>query len=92
MTRFEWDNAKAASNVRKHKVSFEQAAFVFDDPNAMITDDDHHAEQRFVIVGLSEVGVLLVAFAERGEDVIRIISARRATKKEEQDYERNKAV
>lgn len=91
--RFEWDIRKAALNIRKHSgVGFDEAATVFDDPLAKIFDDEEHSthEIREIIIGHSESGRLfLVSFTQRREDVIRIISARLATKKEREDYEEN---
>jgi hypothetical protein len=88
---FEWDEDKAASNQKKHRVSFEEAATVFADPLAAIFADEVHSEeeQREIIVGHSaEDQLLLVCFTERA-GAIRILSARRATKKERRDYEEN---
>jgi uncharacterized DUF497 family protein len=88
---FEWDEDKAASNRRKHGVSFEEAASVFADPLAAIFDDEVHAaeEQRELLIGHSAKNrLLLVCFTERG-GAIRIISARRVTKREREDYEEN---
>ncbi len=88
---FEWDRAKAASNKRKHGVTFEEAATVFADQLAVIHDDEAHSadEVREIIVGHSSNGrLLLVSFTERSGN-IRIISARRATKQERKDYEEN---
>ena len=88
---FEWDQKKATSNLAKHKVSFEEAATVFGDPLGWIVSDPRHSagEQRFVLLGRSR-GQRLVAvmYAERG-DVIRIISARLATRHERTNYEEN---
>ena len=87
--QFEWDPEKAAGNVRKHGVSFEDAATVFDDVLSLTGRDPDHSlgEQRSVTFGLSSAGrVLVVAHAERG-DRIRIISARRATRPERRLYE-----
>jgi uncharacterized DUF497 family protein len=89
---FEWDKAKAATNVKKHKVTFDEASTVFGDPSARIFDDPGHSaeERREVIVGYSIISrLLLVCFTERAAEVIRIFSAREATKKERQDYEEN---
>jgi uncharacterized DUF497 family protein len=86
---FEWDPRKAASNLTKHAVSFEEAATVFGDPLGRITDDPRHSvdEERCVILGVSVPRRLLaVMFVERGESV-RIISARRATPLERKGYE-----
>jgi uncharacterized DUF497 family protein len=88
---FEWDEDKAVSNEKKHRVSFEEAATVFADPLAAIFDDEAHSdeEQHEIIIGHSaENHLLLVSFTERA-GAIRIISARRATKRERQDYEEN---
>jgi len=85
---FEWDKAKAESNWRRHGVGFELATTVFRDPFAIerLDDREDYGEQRFVIVGMAEGQVLLfVAYTER-EERIRIISARRATQNEEDDY------
>ena len=89
--RFEWDANKAAANVTKHEVTFDEAATVFADPLAVIFDDDEHSENelREIIVGHSALArLLLVSFTERGPDTIRIISARKASKRERQDYEK----
>ena len=90
--RFEWDPAKAASNIRKHGVSFDEAVTVFRDPLAFIFDDMTHSEQehREIIIGMSTLRrMILVCFVERLEDVVRIISARPATRQEIKDYEEN---
>jgi uncharacterized protein len=87
--RFEWDSAKASANLRKHGVSFDEATAVFADTLAATARDPDHsdAEARFLTFGQSNVGrVLVVSHTERG-DAIRIISARRATRKELQIYE-----
>jgi len=86
---FEWDPQKAAKNLRKHRVSFAEAATVFDDPlSVTVVDPDHSAEEdRFIIVGQSyRRHLLIVSFAERG-DRIRIISARELTPAERRAYE-----
>ena len=87
--RFEWDIDKAAKNLRKHEVSFEEAVSVFYDPLAVTGADPDHSEdeQRFVTFGVSEAGrLLVVAHTDRAE-TIRIISARRATQSERHLYE-----
>jgi len=87
--RFEWDPAKAASNIRKHGVSFDEAVTVFKDPLALIFDDEEHSEDehREIIIGMSTLNkMLLVCFVERIEDTIRLISARFATRTEIKDY------
>lgn len=86
---FEWDPNKAARNVRKHGVTFEDAATVFqDDLSVTVPDPDHSmAEERFITVGMSSQNrLLMVAHAERG-DRIRIISARELTPREKRQYE-----
>jgi hypothetical protein len=90
--RFEWDPAKAESNLRKHDVSFDEAVTVFKDPLAFIFDDTDHSEQehREVIIGMSTLRkMILVCFVERVENTVRIISARPATRQEIKDYEEN---
>ena len=90
--KFEWDKDKAASNLKKHGVSFDEASTVFDDQLAYIFDDEDHSadEHREIIIGHSSQNrLLLTCFIERAEDVIRIFSARLATKKERKDYEEN---
>jgi uncharacterized DUF497 family protein len=87
--QFEWDEAKAKQNRRKHGVSFEEASTVFADALALTIDDPLHSdeEDRFVTLGESDRRrVLVVVFTERG-DKIRIISARVATRWERKDYE-----
>ena len=84
---FEWDPAKAASNKRKHGVSFEEALTCFHDPLALLLEDRGHAE-RLVLVGVSTRSrVVFTVFAELDADRIRIISARRATRQERSRYE-----
>ncbi len=88
MLKFAWDEAKAAANLAKHGVSFEEAATVFGDPLALTFDDPDHSggERRFLTFGMSERSrVLLVVNVERGRTV-RIISARKATKHERGIY------
>jgi uncharacterized DUF497 family protein len=87
--KFEWDQRKAASNTRRHGVSFEEALTVFANQLARIFDaeDQPVEERREIIIGHSLQGHLLViSFTER-EGAIRIISARKATKNERKDYE-----
>lgn len=86
---FDWDEAKGRSNLRKHGVSFDEAKTVFLDPLARVFDDPDHSihERRELIVGRSlRSRLLFVFFVERGGKV-RIISARKATKLEREDYE-----
>ena len=87
--KFEWEPNKAKRNLQKHNVSFQEAATVFGDPLSVNFPDPDHSigERRYVIIGLSSYGKLLVvAHTERG-DRIRIISARRTTRKEQRFYE-----
>ena len=87
--RFEWDDIKAAANLRKHWVSFAEAAEVFDDPNLVESEDASHSreEARFVVVGYSARRLLLVVSTEPRRDVIRLISARLPTPSERKLYE-----
>ncbi len=92
---FEWGSRKAASNLKKHGVTFEEAASVFSDPLARIFDDAVHSteELREIIVGHSSAGrLLLISFREVLPDRVRLISARTATKREHDDYEENVEV
>ncbi len=86
---FEWDEEKARQNLQKHRVSFEEATTVFSDPFSLTIDDPLHStkEERFVILGYSEVQRLLVVVHTDRGDNIRIISARPATQHERQLYE-----
>jgi hypothetical protein len=87
--KFEWDAAKAAANAIKHRVSFDEAATVFLDPLAVSGPDPDHSvrEQRYVTLGLSSLGRLLVVAHTHRPDHIRIISARRADRSERKMYE-----
>ena len=88
--RFEWDAPKNESNKRKHGVSFEEAQTVFSDEHGLLLDDPAHSEDeaRFVLLGLSStLRTLVVCHCYRsGADVIRIISARKAERHEETQY------
>jgi uncharacterized protein len=88
--KFEWDAAKAASNNKKHKISFDEAKTVFFDESAIVIHDPEHSEdeERFIILGISAIArILVVCHCFRQNDsVIRIISARKATKKESKQY------
>ena len=90
--RFLWDPRKAGSNERKHGVGFPEATTVFDDSLSVTIPDPAHSvdEQRFLLLGLSiRRGLLVVAHSERGE-AIRIISARRANRRERRIYEEDR--
>jgi len=88
--RFEWDPGKATLNFKKHGVSFDEARTVFFDERAKLIDDPDHSdgEDRFLLLGLSSaMRVVLVCHCLRGEDqLIRIISARKATPRESKSY------
>jgi uncharacterized DUF497 family protein len=91
MIQFEWDELKNQSNIRKHKVSFEDAKTIFDDPNGLLIHDPDHSddEDRFILLGMStQLSLLIVAHCYQADDeVIRIISARKAEKRESKAYE-----
>lgn len=87
--RFEWDDRKSAQNERKHGVSFVEAQSVFADENAVEFFDPDHSENedRFILLGVSaRLRVLVVCHCQRKGNSIRVISARKADKKEEKDY------
>jgi len=91
-SRFIWDEAKHKANIKKHNVTFSEAATVFDDDNAVYFDDENHSqdEERFIVIGFSErARMLMVCHCYRNDDsVIRIISARKADKDESEYYRR----
>ena len=88
--RFEWDENKNTKNKKKHQVSFEEAQSVFYDDDALVRDDPDHSEEedRFLILGFSiKANMLVVSHCYREDDeTIRIISARKATKNEAEQY------
>ena len=92
MITFDWDENKNQANIKKHNVSFEEAATVFYDDNALLISDPDHSdkEDRFILLGISQkTRMLVVCHCYRENDqIIRIFSARKATKQEEQEYER----
>jgi uncharacterized protein len=85
---FEWDDAKAKANLRKHKISFRAASRVFDDPLVLIEQDlaEDYGEDRFLATGLIEGLLITVAYTER-DDRVRIISARKASTDEQRAYD-----
>lgn len=89
--RFEWDEVKASTNLKKHGISFDEAATVFYDESAILFDDPEHSEneERFILIGISENANLLVVCHcyRQSETVIRLISARKATKTETKQYQ-----
>lgn len=91
---YEWDEIKASLNVAKHGVSFEEAKSVFCDENSLLLYDEEHSsdEDRFLLLGCSVYErILLVVHCYKSDDVIRIISARKATKNEQKTYKERKS-
>ena len=91
MMKFEWDTAKAKANARKHGVTFDEAGSAFLDQLALSGPDPDHSmgEPRYITFGMSSLGRLLAVFHTHRPGVIRIISARRATRAERKLYEEN---
>ena len=85
--RFEWDDAKAASNARKHGVTFETAREAFDDPDSVDELDDDPDEERWTLIAMTSRGLLYVVYTDRGSR-LRIISAREANRHEQDRYQR----
>jgi uncharacterized DUF497 family protein len=88
--RFSWDPRKARSNERKHGVSFDEATTVFLDERALLLDDPDHSsgEDRFLLLGLSSfMRLLVVCHCVRQGDTIRLINARKATRREQRQYQ-----
>jgi uncharacterized DUF497 family protein len=84
---YQWDKNKAAENLRKHGVDFADAVIALEDENALTIEDTDHEEQRFKTLGMGPyINVLYVVHAYKDEDVIRIISARKADKKQIKQY------
>jgi len=88
-SEFQWDEEKAKSNLKKHGVSFEEGATIFNDPMiATILDPDHSKdEERFISIGMSVIRRLLSVIHTYRKDRLRLISARKATKAEKKNYE-----
>jgi uncharacterized DUF497 family protein len=86
---FEWDEGKAKDNVRKHQIGFPEAKSIFNDPFLLTFLDKSHSddEQRFINIGLSVQGRLLIVIHTEREDIVRIISSRKATNVERRYYE-----
>lgn len=85
--KFGWDAKKAVVNLRKHGVDFADAVIALEDENALTVEDPGHNEQRFKTLGLGpKLNILFVVHAERNEDTIRIISARKADRSETKQY------
>jgi uncharacterized protein len=91
--RFEWDQRKADANLRAHAIDFAEAVTVLDDAFAVTSEDlDAVGEQRFVTVGLSDrANLLVVVYAYRKRDIIRLLSAWRANKRERANYEKGRS-
>ena len=90
---YEWDPKKAAENLRRHSVSFDEATSVFTDPLALTFDDPDHSldEKRYITIGTShKQRMLFLSHADRGEDHVRIISARPATPTEAHAYQESR--
>ena len=86
---YQWDPAKARSNLAKHRVDFADATAVLEDPYALTRDDPHPREQRFVTLGIDALGrLLVVCWTPRGDDY-RLISARKATPAEARQYQKD---
>lgn len=86
--RYQWDPAKAAANLEAHGVSFAEASTVFADDFALTREDPHASEeQRFVILGLSDTGnLLVVVYTVRQPDILRVISAWKANRRQRMEY------
>ena len=85
---YEWDSAKAAANFRKHKIHFADSVAVFSDDAALTIEDEHEVEKRFVTLGMDAFGrILVVVYTWRREN-IRLISARKASASEREQYMR----
>ena len=86
---FEWDDEKAQRNLKKHKVGFDEAVSVFGDPMAITIPDPAHSEveDRYIDIGMSDAGVVLVVVYTERRESIRIISCRKATPTERKVYE-----
>jgi uncharacterized DUF497 family protein len=83
---FEWDPSKAVANLRKHGVRFAEAVTIFEDDSALTMPDDDVTEERIISIGMGSLGrVLVVAYTFR-DDRVRIISARKATRREQSQY------
>ena len=91
---YEWDTVKNIGNIRKHKVSFEQAISALEDPHSLFLYDEAHSqyEDRYIVIGYAEGLVLFVNEVEIAEDTMRVISARVANKKEKEAYYGNSAL
>lgn len=88
--QFEWDEAKNATNIRKHGIDFNDVTEAFTHPMVILLDDrEDYGEARWVGLGMVKMMIAMVVYTERRGDVIRIISARKATKQEAKRYEQS---
>jgi uncharacterized DUF497 family protein len=89
MLQFEWDTNKAAKNLQKHQIAFSEAATIFGDPLSTTFSDPDHSdfEERYITIGLSNQNHILIVTHTDRENVIRLISARKATRQERNFYE-----
>lgn len=86
--RYEWDERKARANVSKHGIDFADAVAAFEDDSALTIEDEFPDEERFVTIAADAFGrVLVIVYTYRGEDNIRLVSARKATPRERRQYE-----
>jgi uncharacterized protein len=83
---FEWDSNKAVANLRKHGVRFAEAVTIFEDDGSLTMPDDDLTEERFISVGLGSLGRVLVVVYTLRDDRVRIITARKATRREQSQY------
>jgi uncharacterized DUF497 family protein len=85
---FEWDEAKAATNLQRHQISFEEAKTVFNDPFLQTFPDPDHSEdeERYLSIGQSAAGTICIVIHTERQAIIRLISCRKATRKERNDY------
>ena len=94
--RFDWDERKAWANRAKHGISFAEAITAFDDPFALAAADTRHStssEERMWLIGAADVAVLVIVYTTReAGDVLRIISARRASRRERKQYEEARGI
>jgi uncharacterized DUF497 family protein len=94
--RFEWDDRKAWANREKHGIGFEEAITAFDDPFALVAVDTRHStpdEERTWLIGAADLAILVIVYTTRDAgDVLRIISARRASRRERKRYEEGRRI
>lgn len=84
--KFEWDEAKRLENIRKHGIDFVEVVSVFDSQTVIFEDNRSYQEERFMLLGILKIHVIAVIYVYRGEQIIRLISARKATKYEQKIY------